>query len=204
MTVIIMQINTNGWFSQDHPDGNVNDDVILNIDDDGDIIGKYSARPNAPGFSTSATTNTVTVNISGEAYVTRYWQVQIDTVNTFDSSNLQTAYVTPSVKGTTGSANASGSNTFSSLSSGTTYYVRVRAQNGTNTGSPLRSSAYTNTQQQDTSTAGSWSNIPSDFTLTGFGYNGEDFSQLYQVTLSSGNGNTTITCSQSGLRSFMV
>ena len=42
-TVIIMQHNyTNGWFSQDHPDGNVNDDVILNIDDDGDIIGKYS------------------------------------------------------------------------------------------------------------------------------------------------------------------
>ena len=195
---------TNGWFSQDHPDGNVNDDVILNIDDDGDIIGKYSARPNAPGFSTSATTNTVTVSISGEAYVTRYWQVQIDTVNTFDSSDLQTAYVTPSVKGTTGSANASGSNTFSSLSSGTTHYVRVRAQNGTNTGSPLRSSAYTNTQQQDTSTAGSWSNIPNDFTLTGFGYQGFEFSSLFQITLSSGTGNTSITCSQSGLSGVLL
>jgi len=195
--------HTNGWFSQDHPDGNVNNDVILNIDDDGDIIGKYSARPNAPGFSTTATVNTVTVNISGEAYVTRYWQVQIDTVNTFDSSDLQTAYVTPSVKGTTGSANASGSNTFSSLASGTTHYVRVRAQNGTNTGSPLRSSAYTNTQQQNTSTAGSWSNIPNDFTLTGVGNNGYQFSSLFQVTLSSGTGNTTITCSQSGLSGIL-
>ena len=41
---------TNGWFSQDHPDGNVNDDVILNIDDDGDIIGKYSARHKCSRF----------------------------------------------------------------------------------------------------------------------------------------------------------
>ena len=196
--------HTNGWFSQDHPDGNVNDDVILNIDDDGDIIGKYSARPNAPGFSTSATTNTLTVSISGEAYVTRYWQVQIDKVNTFDSGDLATAYVTPSVKGTTGSANASGSNTFSSLSSSTTYYVRVRAQNGTNTGSPLRSSAYTNTQQQDTSTTGTWSNIPNDFTLTGSGHNGFQFSSLFQVTLSSGTGNTAITCSQSGLSGVLL
>jgi hypothetical protein len=190
---------TGGWFGQDHPtDATL--DVVLNIDDDGDIIGKYSSVPAIPSFTKSATVNSVIVNLSAETYVTRHWKVQIDTVNTFDSGALQTLYVTPSVKGTTTASSATGTATFSSnINSNTTYFIRARAQNGSNTGSPLHTSDFSTTQSVTTSTAGSWSNIPSDFTLTGFGFNGADFSDLFQVTLNSGTGNTTISCSQSGL-----
>jgi len=191
----------NGWFGQDNPVSSDND-VIINVDDDGDVIAKYSAVPNVPSITLSATTSSsVTVNISGEAYVTRHWKVEIDTVNTFDSGNLQTAYVTPSVKGTTASGSATGSNTFSSeITAGTTYYVRARAQNGTNTGSPLHTSSYSATSSVTTAAAGTaWSNVPADFTIEGFGFNGVGYSPGKTITLTNGSLNTTIDCSQSGL-----
>ena len=195
----------NGWFGQDNPVSSDND-VIINVDDDGDVIAKYSAVPNVPSITLSATTSSaVTVNLSGEAYVTRHWKVQIDTVNTFDSSNLQTAYVTPSVKGTTASGNATGSNTFSSgITAGTTYYVRARAQNGTNTGSPLHTSSYSATSNVTTAAAGTaWSNVPADFTLTAIGFNGIEYSSGKTITLTNGSGNTTIQCSQTGLNGVL-
>ena len=46
--------------------------------------------------------------------------------------------------------------------------------------------------------------LPNDFTLTGFGYQGFEFSSLFQITLSSGTGNTSITCSQSGLSGVLL
>ena len=194
---------TGGWFGQDHPtDATL--DVILNIDDDGDIIGKYSSVPAIPSFTKSATVNSVIVNLSAEAYVTRHWKVQIDTVDTFNSGALQTLYITPSVKGTTTASSATGTATFSSnINSSTTYYIRARAQNGSNTGSPLHTSAWSTTQNVTTTAAGAWSNIPNDFTLTGLGFNGEDFSDVFQVTLNSGVGNTVISCSQSGLSGIL-
>jgi len=191
----------NGWFGQDNPVLSDND-VIINVDDDGDVIAKYSAVPNVPSIILSATTSSaVTVDISGEAYVTRHWKVEIDTVNTFDSGNLQTAYVTPSVKGTTASGSATGSNTFNSgITAGTTYYVRARAQNGTNTGSPLHASSYSAISNVTTAAAGTaWSNVPADFTIEASGYNGVAYSPGKTITLTNGSLNTTIECSQSGL-----
>jgi len=190
---------TDGWFSQDHPTDSTLD-VILNIDDDGDVIGKYSCVPVAPSFSLSQTSTSITVSLSGQAYVTRYWKVEIDTVDTFNSANLQSAYVTPSTKGTTSSGSATGSTTFTSLNSSTLYFSRVRAQNGTTQGSPLHSSAWSSTLSRTTdSPSTSWSNVPSDFTLETIGNNGVAYSSGETITLNNGSGNTVISCSQTGL-----
>ena len=49
----------------------------------------------------------------------------------------------------------------------------------------------------------SWSNVPTDFTLTGLGFQGSDFSTGETITLSNGSGNTTIQCSQAGLNGVL-
>ena len=108
------------------------------------------------------------------------------------------ATIAPSAKGNLANTNVTTTHNNTSLSAGTTFTYRVRGKNNTHNGT------YSNEVSASTAAAGtSWSNVPTDFTLTGLGFNGGDFSTGKTITLSNGSGNTIIQCSQAGLNGVL-
>ena len=185
------QATGNNFFSMD---GTI--DKIFQVASNGVLSNVISCIPTAPSVTLTVVSSTqINLSITGDMRVVRNLEIQRKTGS---GSYSTIATIAPSAKGNLANTNVTTTHNNTSLSAGTTFTYRVRGKNNTHNGT------YSNEVSASTAAAGtSWSNVPTDFTLTGLGFNGGDFSTGKTITLSNGSGNTTIQCSQAGLNGVL-
>jgi len=181
------QATGNNFFSMD---GDV--DKIFQVASNGVLSNVISCRPLAPSVTlTVVSSSQINLSITGDMRVARNLEIQRKPSG---GSYSTIATIAPSAKGNLANINVTTTYNNTGLSAGTTYIYQVRAKNNTHNG------IYSDPVSATTSAAGvAWSNVPTDFSIQAFGFNGEEFSAGKTITLTNGANNSTITCSNSGL-----
>ena len=181
------QATGNNFFSMD---GDV--DKIFQVASNGVLSNVISCIPTAPSVTlTVVSSSQINLSITGDMRVARNLEIQRKPSG---GSYSTIATIAPSAKGNLANTNVTTTHNNTGLSAGITYIYQVRAKNNTHNG------IYSDPVSATTSAAGvAWSNVPTDFSIQAFGFNGEEFSAGKTITLTNGANNSTITCSNSGL-----
>ena len=181
------QATGNNFFSMN---GSI--DKIFQVASNGVLSNVISCRPLAPSVTlTVVSSSQINLSIVGDMRVARNLEIQRKPSGGTYST---IATITPSAKGNLANTNVTTTYNNTGLSAGTTYVYKVRAKNNTHNG------IYSDEVSATTSAAGvSWSNVPTDFSISAFGFNGFEFSSGKTITLNNGANNTIIGCSNVGL-----
>ena len=173
-------------------DGDI--DKIFQVSNAGVLSNVISCKPAAPTGSTGTanSSTSITLSINGDMRVTS--KLKVERKQGSGSYTQLTSTLSPSSSGSLSDSNVTTSYPDpTTLQAGITYTYKVTGLNDVHTGTSYEFDV-------TTTTAGTaWSSVPSDFSLTGFGFYGSDISNGEQITLSNGSGSTTIQCDQSGI-----
>jgi len=186
----------NNFFSID----GTNVDKIFQVATNGVLSNSIDCKPTPPSISLSViSTSRIDLSITGDTRVTRNFVIQRkDGTNSFATI----ATIAPSAKGNLANNDTTTSYQNTSLTSGINYVYRVLAKNDSFTGN------YSSEESATTNTASTaWSNVPADFSIGSIGnppLSSSAFSTGKTITLSAGNGNTSITCQQPSSGSLHV
>lgn len=186
------------WFGYKTSSGESTVNKIFQCNQDGVLSNVISSAPDTPQLTLSTThSDQVSVNIAGDMRITRSIQIERKVGSGGTYAALTASPLTPSSKGTASDSNVTTTHTDSqSVSASTTYYYRVRSVNNAHNGD------WTVANITTPSDGAAWSNVPADFTITAInsGLSSDcEVSSAKQINLTNADGNTTISCSQSGL-----
>ncbi len=173
-------------------------DKVFEVSSTGVLSNVIESAPLAPTVTLSVISSTqINVTVEGDMRVARNIEIQRKT----GSGSFSTiATISPTSNGSladddviTTYPNNTG------LTAGITYVYRARGKNNVHNGT------WSSEVSETTAAAGTaWSDVPVNFTLEAFGYNGVVYSPSKTITLTNGSGNTTIQCSQSGLNGALL
>ncbi len=186
------------WFGYKTSSGASTVNKIFECNQDGVLSNVISSSPDTPQLTLSTDqSDQVTVSIVGDMRIARTIQIERKVGSGGTYSALSASPLTPSSRGTASDSNVTTTHTDSqSVNASTNYYYRVRSVNNVHNGD------WTVANITTPSAGVAWSNVPADFTITvaNLGLTSEcEPSSAKQINLTNGDGNTTISCSQSGL-----
>jgi len=171
-------------------------DKVFEVSSTGVLSNVIASAPLAPTVTLSVISSTqINVTVEGDMRVARNIEIQRKT----GSGSFSTvATISPTSNGSLADNDIITTYNNTGLTAGTTYIYRARGKNDVHNG------AWSSEVSETTAAAGTaWSNVPADFTIEAFGFNGVGYSPGKTITLTNGSGNTTIQCSQAGLNGVL-
>jgi len=193
------QQNTgSAWFGYKTSSAATSVSKIFQCNQDGAISNVISSSPDTPQFTLSTNdSDQVTLSIVGDMRITREIEVQRKVGSGGTYSALTASPLTPSSRGNASHSNITTTHTDSqSVNASTNYYYRVRCDNDVHNGDWTEANITTPADNA------AWSNVPADFTIAVVdqGQSSDcETSDAKLINLTNPDGNTTISCSQTGL-----